>query len=654
MKFKAVIPRYRHDIQSLRGISVLAVILFHSASDYFPNGYLGVDAFFVISGFVIAPLIQKIFSTPEREIVKYNLKDFFKQRFFRLIPALSYTVTISTFLILLIGNFSDLQRFARQGIATYLLLGNVGAYRYSGDYFSPNPNPLVHTWSLAVEFQIYILVPLFYFMFHSRQRFLTRFKTGLLFLTAIISFIAFIYSFDFGLNSFSNFWFYSTTHRFWQFSLGAIIYGIQADLRSSKPFLVHSMRVFAALVFMLICFSDLEIHPTVASLVATGATALLILTNTFDFIPNLPRRSLEWLGNRSYSVYLVHMPVIYLTSYSPLVEVIRKDRLYFMTLFQLMLSIGLGSILYEKCENRFRRKTDSPLSFGKSKSVVIFLFLPLLLLLSLNLVSNSRTLVDGDWPQPSSPLPWKWDSKCQLMGEIYRPNKICFYGDRSLGKELILIGDSHAASNSRAVIEVGKSSGYRVGVFTMASCSFILDRKNYRSNSQMPGLTDQCIAHNFEILNYLKERKPAVTVVSMRSSSEYILPNTQKSRLTYRMLVNESLLELNNLGTNVLLIGAEPEYVPVDTLLDRLLGRTGYFSRIPFEDRSFWKQTSVDKIHYLDTIEVFCPMDLCRNRKSGVWLFNDEHHLSKDGAEMLIPSLKRSLEDSTRRVQGGF
>ena len=152
--------RYRKDVQVLRGISVLAVVIFHANLNT-PLGYLGVDIFFVISGLVVTPLILRIFegqTTLRQRLI--NLKIFYVRRFYRLAPALAATLGISAVAILFLGPTSDHERYASQGIATLLVLGNFGAYRYSGDYFSPNPNPLIHTWSLSVEEQIYIFLPL--------------------------------------------------------------------------------------------------------------------------------------------------------------------------------------------------------------------------------------------------------------------------------------------------------------------------------------------------------------------------------------------------------------------------------------------------------------------------------------------------------------
>lgn len=158
-----------------------------------------------------------------------NLRYFYKRRFYRLAPALAVTLTVSAITIFLLAPISDHQRFARQGIATLLLVGNVGAYKYSGDYFLPNQNPLIHTWSLSVEEQIYIFLPLLLmFILHNRRSIKSVTFTVFGFIT-VISLISFLiptifqslYS-RFGINFASLFSFYSPIDRIWQFTLGGL------------------------------------------------------------------------------------------------------------------------------------------------------------------------------------------------------------------------------------------------------------------------------------------------------------------------------------------------------------------------------------------------------------------------------------------------
>jgi peptidoglycan/LPS O-acetylase OafA/YrhL len=128
--------KYRRDIQVLRGLAVIAVVLFHVNQNYFSLGYLGVDVFFVISGFVVTPLILRIFNEePNQKRSIYTLKNFYVGRFYRLAPALVSTIMVSGFLIILLDPFTNQQDFARQAVSALVLIGNFAAYKYSGDYF---------------------------------------------------------------------------------------------------------------------------------------------------------------------------------------------------------------------------------------------------------------------------------------------------------------------------------------------------------------------------------------------------------------------------------------------------------------------------------------------------------------------------------------
>ena len=227
----ARLDRYRRDIQVLRGIALIAVIFFHSNERLFPLGYLGVDVFFVISGFVITPLILQLL---EQDLTKdrfSNLRYFFINRYYRLAPSLTVSLLLYVVLIFLLANPADLERFARQGIATLLLVGNFGAYKYSGDYFSSNPNALVHTWSLSVEEQIYIFLPLFLLVvFHGHKP--TKLSVSLIFrLITILSFLLFLFPFILdpiysliGIQNSNLLNFYSPVGRIWEFTLGGLTY----------------------------------------------------------------------------------------------------------------------------------------------------------------------------------------------------------------------------------------------------------------------------------------------------------------------------------------------------------------------------------------------------------------------------------------------
>ena len=140
----------------------MSVVLFHANPDFFKSGYLGVDVFFVVSGYVVAPLLIRI-AKPDNDAhgtTKERVFSFSVKRIYRLLPALGVTLSVSILLFLLLLKPSDLTRIAQQGIASLLSAGNFGASKFNTNYFQSEPNPFLHTWSLSVEEQIYLLIPI--------------------------------------------------------------------------------------------------------------------------------------------------------------------------------------------------------------------------------------------------------------------------------------------------------------------------------------------------------------------------------------------------------------------------------------------------------------------------------------------------------------
>lgn len=646
--------KYRKDIQVLRGLAVLAVVLFHANESYFPLGYLGVDVFFVISGFVVTPLILRIFTDQANMHARLsNLRHFYKRRFYRLAPALVVTLTISAISIFLLGLNGDISEFSKQGIATLLLAGNFGAYAYLGDYFSPNPNPLAHTWSLSVEEQIYIILPLILMLILHNRRSLRNITALVLTIITVISFISFqfpsllnpVYS-RVGISEPSLFSFYSPIDRIWQFTLGGLGYLLLNRYQSHKYEISKSFNFVAVIVVVIVLFGPIHMSQKVSSTLASLIALIVIVFKPLDVLPDLLFGAIEWLGDRSYSIYLVHMPLLYLAKYSPVTQIGNDENRNAQSAIAVFVSILLGALSHLKIENRFRNRGKN--NHINLKNLTATLVLTSLVPLMLFLVIDRAQVgyqPDPNLPIPSKSLPWDWDSKCQIMNSK-RP---CVYGNQESTKSILLIGDSHAASNSQAIIEIARTNNIKVSVFTKAGCSFILNKKELSAKFKLPGLDMHCIAHNQAILDYINIHKTTITILSMRSPSNYILPNTASSRLLYRKNILSSLSKLRQSKTNVILIGSTPEYNSIKTRAQRFLGAKGQYSEIPLEDSRWWSNVAFANFHYLDTLEIFCSQSKCKNKVGSTWLFYDHHHLSKEGADMLVPELDPLVKEILSR-----
>ena len=471
---------YRRDIQVLRGLAVIAVVLFHINKKYFSLGYLGVDVFFVISGFVVTPLILRIFNEqPNQKQNIYTLKDFYVGRFYRLAPALASTVIISSFMIILLDPFNNQQSFARQAISALVLIGNFAAYKYSGDYFSSDPNPLVHTWSLSVEEQIYLILPLILFIILRKRKKLWR-NTIYIYLTVTIvslasflnpTFLNHIYS-RFGIQLASQFSFYSPLDRVWQFTVGGLVFLVANKFNSKKTKFLKMINLVLLSILITMLLSPFLINQKAASILASILSALIILLNSLEVFPNYLRFIFEWLGNRSYSIYLVHMPLIYIIDrlFKRFITVGENELIQSMISFVVL--IFLGALSYSKIENRFRSigNRDKRTIKVDAISIVLVFILPLTLLLPFGLNSGNNLYKDR-----------LDDGMCKFWTPAIDSDFYSRFNSCNLifGKATIILGDSHALNvyNSlflanQRVFLVGISKGGCRPTNPLKSCQY--------------------------------------------------------------------------------------------------------------------------------------------------------------------------------------
>jgi len=303
------------DIQVIRGIAVLSVVLFHIWPGVFISGYLGVDVFFVISGFVMAPRIAEIFQAGSSADILKKITLFYRKRFWRLFPALAFTLTFSSFIILIFTPLSFAGYSIKLGIAAIFSSANIFAYKFSGDYFSPKINAFLHTWSLSAEEQFYFMTPLMlfgmYLIMKRRPNLLISYvcfaMISIMFFVAPNLYTKFPIGELFG-NS-SVFSFYSPLSRAWEFVVGLIVF----EVGKHKKFSRNRRLMYAPAILLPISF----IGFTEASAMNVGVCLLvcIILSNVDPYgIHECAHilKPFKTVGNMSYSIYLVHWPIIYL------------------------------------------------------------------------------------------------------------------------------------------------------------------------------------------------------------------------------------------------------------------------------------------------------------------------------------------------------
>lgn len=433
---------YLPAIDTLRALSVIAVILFHYGGAIAPAGYLGVDAFFVISGFVITLSLKNL----DHSSVSVFLGSFYARRVRRIVPALVFCVVISSVLLILLTSRPVDSVFT--GGLSLLGLSNIYLYLQSADYFSlaAELNAFTHTWSLGVEEQFYLLFPTILYV------------TGFSKLgqkggnhTPIFLVLCFLTAFSLGsyalqLQNNASGAFYLMHSRFWQLSFGAL-----AFLASDRFHLTNILagleatlaRFCFVFILLLIAFGDTA--PFVASLLICLSIAVLLVIihgSGCDYFP-FNNRPFQSLGLVSYSLYLWHWPLLVLAK-------LTVGDFWVAKVVCLGLTVVLSIISYRFVEKPIRRW---PLVISNSnllfRSILFLCALGVMLTLIAPRYFVSYNSIVADYFDVS-PVAGKLEIRCHgavLTKRFADPYQSCLGREVSSEKtrSIYLLGDSHAA-----------------------------------------------------------------------------------------------------------------------------------------------------------------------------------------------------------------
>ena len=288
----------RSDIQILRALAVLAVVLFHLQIAGFSSGFLGVDVFFVVSGF----LMQSLYARDPGPLA------FYQRRARRLLPVYFLTIFASLIAAYFITIPSDFTQVAEQGLYASVFASNIGFWTHDSYFGKDNFNLFLHLWSLGVEVQYYLFVPLIFWLSRKHKSVLWLLTLGSL-------------AFCFALLSFSpKTSFFMMPARFWEFGLGMLAARHALPSPRGPAALAATLGIAACMFIPVIpeALSPITGHPGAAALLAASLTATtLLLGMPNHWFQSLPGRVLTAIGDRSYTLYLVHFPIIILWFYGP-------------------------------------------------------------------------------------------------------------------------------------------------------------------------------------------------------------------------------------------------------------------------------------------------------------------------------------------------
>jgi len=346
---------YMPHVDGLRAIAVLAVFLFHLDITFFASGYIGVDIFFVISGYLITRLIVKHSSED-----KFSFTEFYTRRARRLFPALFATLSVSLIIGFFILSPKDYENMGSQTLHALLSISNFWFWNNSG-YFAAEAKvlPLLHTWSLSVEEQFYLIWPVLVVFL------ILKFKKTIQYLILLFLFIVSLTGASFLYGYAAEAIFYLMPFRIFEFMIGAALVWLPSNRLS--PIISNSLATISLLILVLsLTFfaSDSQLQPYYLVIPCIMSAALIYFGKTWVANMILGNQLIVGIGKISYSLYLIHWPVIVFFYYYDLSRFSITDKTAIFAI-----SILLAILSYKYIEQPFRKpKQDrpklSPSAFG--------------------------------------------------------------------------------------------------------------------------------------------------------------------------------------------------------------------------------------------------------------------------------------------------
>ncbi|MEC8148121.1 MAG: acyltransferase, partial [Pseudomonadota bacterium] len=365
--------KYRADIDGLRALAVIPVILFHAGIGLFKGGFVGVDAFFVISGYLITTILIE-----DMENKRFSVANFYERRARRILPALFFVILVCTPFAWVVLSDASLSKFGSGLIGVSVFLSNVVFWRQQG-YFdeSAELNPILHTWSLSVEEQYYVLFPIFLIL-------AWRFgKNSVFWMIVIIATISFILS-EWGWRNKPVANFYLAPTRAWELFAGSIAAFIVRKKGVQKNNFL-SLFGLAAIIFSIFAYDESTPFPSVYTLIPVLGVVLLVLYANEETLAArlLGHKVIVGVGLISYSAYLWHQPVF------AIVRVyMRKISLGgYTTLILITATFILSYLSWRFIEKPFRNRV-----FLNKISVFALSFTSLLVIFTLGYVSRQAVV----------------------------------------------------------------------------------------------------------------------------------------------------------------------------------------------------------------------------------------------------------------------
>lgn len=603
---------------------MLLVILFHLGLAHFGSGYLGVDIFFVISGFLITGIIQR-----DVDAGKFSLRDFYRKRFLRIFPAMAAMLFASTLAMWPLLLPSDFAAFGTNLLSSVLYVSNF-VYAMQAGYFSTAAatNPFLHTWSLSVEEQFYLVMPLVLLL---RPRFLSKTLVHVAILAT--SFALMVYF------QYSEKAFFMSPMRAWEFSVGSL-----ASVWLHRfPDVCRRHSAVLGLVLIGLSAGGVVVAPMFATIMAVTGTALILTGNPSALggrmVSILP---LRFLGKISYSVYLWHWPIIAFASIlHP--EPFRKIDLTLLFVG----TVTLGYLSWKLIEEPTRYST---LSLGRVLRNVTVVTIALGVVGVAMRTGHIHFPVSDQVTRIAATVDHKGIQNCFDSGG---GNPSCLLGVKGGERSFIVYGDSHAAALASKISSDATLTGRSGVLVTTPACAPYLETVTWWEAKRQPCEQDKkTVAGMLEgssvdlfIIHAYWERGSIELLAKMPTEERALYESDDEARVgAMRTRMRDVIAAYSAPGRKIVIVGNIPlpkfsvnipRVVATDVRfgIERELG----ISRSEFEksyptERALRELAAQTGVEFVSPSDYFCDSSKCKVGEGDSVFFFDTNHISLAGA----------------------
>ena len=638
--------QFRNEINGLRAIAVLGVVIHHADFNFLSGGWLGVDIFFVISGYLISNIIIS-----ELNNNSFKFRNFYKRRVKRIIPGLFSTLLICIPFAYWLLTPRAIIEYVNSQVSSILFFSNY--FFRDLDFYNATGTkimPLLHTWSLAIEEQFYIIFPLLcYIIYKSFKNYIIIIFSGL-----------FLYSIFLNSTTSELIKFYEFQYRAWELLLGALIM-----LLSFKLKIKYFDYVGLGIIFFSFIYFD-ETMLTLNSLepkIFINLGIALTLISKSSVIPHklLSSKVLSIIGISSYSIYLIHQPLfafirISKSRYKTIETLLNSN---YAQIFALILLFVISYLNWKYVEKYFLK--------NKLKTSLKFIFLSLIFFFSFTFLSISSEGFKSRYNYiPDSVLyystypniyPTTYDSSNYKFLNNNCDNKLlnytyCIWYDKYNSKTIYLIGDSHANALSVSfLIELEKlKDEYNLVFFPATTGRCILTQQ-----SDTLGIVESCSDKFFnEFINLLDKDKDIV--IGFGRINKWISQQGELELKCENCKNTEILLSRFEIISNnaKLFYFIEPIPTYSFSIADAYLYKRVAWGEIIYQDKNEWnnkikdtnkflKDMTFENYKVINTQNLFCNLNYCFASSENLLYYSDSNHLTLDGANLITNQIELEI-----------